>query len=131
MSMQDSISDMLTYIRNAQMVGKNEVQMPLAKLKVSVADVLKEEGYIENYAVVKEANKPTLSITLKYYEGRPVIDSIQRVSTPGRRIYKGKDELPQVLGGLGVAIISTSKGVMSDRRARHLKLGGEVICYVS
>ncbi len=131
MSMQDPISDMLTYIRNAQMVGKDEINMPLAKLKLSVADVLKEEGYIENYAVVKEAQKPTLSIKLKYYQGLPVIELLQRISTPGRRVYKGKDELPQVKGGLGVAIISTSKGVMSDRRARHLQLGGEVLCYVS
>lgn len=131
MSMQDPIADMFTQIRNAQMVGKNAVTMPLAKIKMSIAEVLKDEGYIDDYAMVEDAEKPTLAIDLKYYEGKPVIEMIKRISRPGLRIYRGKDKLPRVKNGLGVAIISTSQGVMSDRKARLLKLGGEVICYVS
>ena len=131
MSMQDPIADMFTQIRNAQMVGKETITMPLSKLKLTSAEVLKNEGYIEDYGVVKDAEKPTLFIDLKYYDGQPVIELIKRISRPGLRIYKDKDKLPQIKNGLGIAIISTSKGIMSDRYARHLKLGGEVLCYVS
>ncbi len=131
MSMQDPIADMFTQIRNAQMVGKETITMPLAKIKMTIAEVLKDEGFIDDYGVVEDAQKPTLAIDLKYYQGRPVIEMIKRISRPGLRIYKGNDELPRVKNGLGVAIISTSKGVMSDRKARLLKLGGEVLCYVS
>lgn len=131
MNMQDPIADLFTQIRNAQMVGKETVAMPLSKLKLKVAEVLKNEGYIENCGVDAEAEKPTLSITLKYYQGQPVIELLQRVSRPGLRVYKKADKLPQVKNGLGVAIISTSQGIMADRYARHLKLGGEVIGIVS
>lgn len=131
MNMQDPIADMFTHIRNAQMVGKTIITMPLSKLKLRVAEVLKNEGYIEDFGVDKEAEKPTLFITLKYYNGQPVIELIQRVSRPGLRVYKKAKQLPQVTNGLGVAIISTSKGIMADRYARHLKLGGEVLGYVS
>lgn len=129
MSMQDTLSDMLTRIRNGHMADKTAVSMPSSKMKVSVAEVLKSEGYITDYAVEGEG-KPLLSIELKYFEGKPVIEEIKRVSRPGLRIYKGAAELPKVAGGLGVAIVSTSKGVMSDRAARAAGIGGEVICTV-
>ncbi|MPY26862.1 30S ribosomal protein S8 [Shewanella psychropiezotolerans] len=130
MSMQDPIADMLTRIRNGQAANKVSVSMPSNKLKVAIAQTLKEEGYITDYAVADEV-KPTLEITLKYFQGQPVVETIQRVSRPGLRIYKGKDELPRVMGGLGVAIVSTSKGLMTDRTARQNGMGGEVICYVA
>ena len=129
MSMQDTLADMFTRIRNAQMATKEAVSMPSSKLKVEVARVLKEEGYINDFAVA-EGTKPELSVTLKYFEGKPVIEHIQRVSKPSLRIYKGKGELPKVADGLGVAIVSTSQGVMTDRAARHAGVGGEVICTV-
>jgi len=131
MSMQDPLSDMLTRIRNAQMAGKKRVEMPGSKLKVAVAKVLKDEGYIEDFAIDGDASKPTVKVRLKYYQGRPVIERLERVSRPGLRIYKAKDELPKILGGMGVAIISTSKGVMTDREARAGGHGGEVLCIVS
>lgn len=130
MSMQDPLSDMLTRIRNAQMAGKTQVEMPGSKLKAAVAAVLKDEGYIEDYAASNDAGKPRLSIALKYYQGKPVIAEIDRVSRPGLRRYSAKDELPSVRAGLGVAIISTSRGVMSDRAARAAGVGGEVLCTV-
>jgi small subunit ribosomal protein S8 len=129
--MTDPIADMLTRIRNGQRAGKVSVSMPSSKLKTSIAGVLKDEGYIADFRVQDEAGKAVMSVDLKYYEGRPVIDDLQRVSRPGLRIYKSKDELPKVQGGLGVAIVSTSKGVMSDRAARAAGEGGEVLCYVS
>ncbi|MGB6976371.1 MAG: 30S ribosomal protein S8 [Gammaproteobacteria bacterium] len=131
MSMQDPIADMLTRIRNAQTSGKEKVQMPSSKLKLAIANLLKEEGYINDYHVQEVDNKATLEITLKYYQGRPVIKQIDRVSSPGRRVYKHKDQLPRVLDGLGIAIISTSKGLMSDRKARKMNEGGEVLGFVS
>lgn len=131
MSMSDPVSDMLTRIRNGQSATKQMVAMPNSAMKVSIANVLKEEGYITDYAVEKNGNHDELTITLKYYQGRPVIEKVTRVSRPGLRIYKSKDELPSVLGGLGIAIISTSKGVMTDRTARAIGNGGEVICTVS
>lgn len=130
MSMQDPIADMLTRIRNGQAANKVAVNMPSSKLKVAIANVLAEEGFIESVNVL-EGKKPELEITLKYFQGKPVVESIQRVSRPGLRIYKRKDELPRVMGGLGVAVISTSQGVMTDRKAREVGLGGEVICYVA
>lgn len=130
MSMQDPIADMLTRIRNGQAAKHLSVKMPSAKLKIAIAKMLKEEGYITDYAVADEA-KPELEITLKYFQGQPVVETIQRVSRPGLRIYKGKNELPKVMGGLGVAIVSTSKGLMTDRTARQNGMGGEVICYVA
>lgn len=130
MSMSDPISDMLTRIRNAQNARKASVSMPSSKFKLSIAKVLKEEGYIGDFKVESDA-KPTLSIALKYFEGKPVIDMIKRVSKPGFRIYKNADELPTVIGGLGVAIVSTSQGVMPDREARRQNIGGEIICLVS
>lgn len=129
MSMQDPLADMLTRIRNAQMVGKTSVVMPASNLKKSVADVLVEEGYIVSASVSEEAKKQ-LTLELKYFEGKPVIAEIHRESRPGLRAYAGKDELPSVRGGLGVAIISTSKGVMTDRAARKAGIGGEVLCTV-
>lgn len=129
--MTDPIADMLTRIRNGQRAGKISVSMPASKLKQSIAQVLKDEGYIADFQVSDEAGKPLMSVELKYYEGRPVIDNLKRVSRPGLRIYKENDELPKVQGGLGVAIVSTSKGVMSDRAARAAGEGGEVLCYVS
>ncbi len=129
MSMQDPLSDMLTRIRNAQMVGKGSVSMPSSKLKISVAKVLQEEGYIGGYSVDEEA-KASLTIELKYFEGKPVIAELDRVSRPGLRNYVGKDGLPSVRGGLGVAIVSTSRGVMTDRAARSAGVGGEVLCTV-
>ena len=131
MSMSDPIADMLTRIRNAQTVNKTTVAMPSSKLKVAIARVLKDEGYIENYAVAEDAGKATLSIELKYYAGRPVIERIERVSRPGLRIYRGKSEIPTVMNGLGVAIVSTPKGVMTDRKARATGTGGEILCYVA
>lgn len=130
MSMHDPISDMLTRIRNAQHANKANVSMPSSKLKVAIAKVLKEEGYIENYHVDGEA-KPQLSIELKYYAGRPVIEQIKRVSRPGLRVYKATNDIPNVMNGLGVAIVSTSKGVMTDRKARAVGVGGELLCIVS
>jgi small subunit ribosomal protein S8 len=129
--MTDPISDMLTRIRNAQRAEKQSVAMPSSKLKVAIVQVLKEEGYIEDYAVRERDGKSTLEIALKYYAGRPVIEKIERVSRPGLRIYKPKGELPKVMNGLGVAIVSTSKGVMTDRKARGLGVGGEVLCIVA
>ncbi|WP_298218674.1 30S ribosomal protein S8 [Halothiobacillus sp.] len=131
MSMSDPIADMLTRIRNAQMVEKSEVRMPSSKVKVSIAKVLQEEGYIENFSVVDVEGKSELHIQLKYYAGRPVIETIERVSRPGLRIYRGSDELPKVMNGLGIAIVSTSSGVMTDRRARANGVGGEVLCIVA
>jgi small subunit ribosomal protein S8 len=131
MSMSDPIADMLTRIRNAQQVDKPTVSMPCSKLKVSIANVLKDEGYIESYEVKGTPTKPELEITLKYYAGRPVIERIERVSRPGLRIYKGRGAIPQVMNGLGVAIVSTSRGVMTDRKARATGVGGEVLCYVA
>ncbi|MDO4430135.1 MAG: 30S ribosomal protein S8 [Lonepinella koalarum] len=130
MSMQDPIADMLTRIRNGQAANKVAISMPSSKLKVAIANVLAAEGYIESVKILEGA-KPELEITLKYFQGKPVVESIQRVSRPGLRIYKGKDELPKVMGGLGVAVVSTSKGVMTDRAARQAGLGGEIICYVA
>ncbi|MFN2308189.1 MAG: 30S ribosomal protein S8 [Gammaproteobacteria bacterium] len=130
MSMSDPIADLLTRIRNGQAANKVQVSMPASKAKKALANVLKSEGYIEAVSDQTVDGKPLLVVTLKYYEGKPVIDTLQRVSRPGLRIYKAKDELPKVLGGLGVAIVSTSKGVMSDREARALGEGGEVLCTV-
>jgi small subunit ribosomal protein S8 len=129
--MTDPIADMLTRIRNAQQANKVDVKMPSSKVKISIAEVLKEEGYITAYNVTDEAGKPQLVITLKYFQGKPVIESISRVSRPGLRVYRSATQLPKVIGGLGVAIVSTSKGVMADRKARALGQGGEVLCAVS
>jgi small subunit ribosomal protein S8 len=131
MSMSDPIADMLTRIRNAQRVEKTEVVMPSSKLKAAIAQVLTDEGYIEGFEVDANDGKPQLRIGLKYYAGRPVIERLERVSLPGLRIYRGRDDIPQVMNGLGVAIVSTSRGVMTDRRARSQGVGGEVICYVA
>jgi len=131
MSMSDPVSDMLTRIRNGQKARKVSVSMPASTVKVAVASVLKDEGYITDFASSGEGATKTLSVELKYFEGAPVIEKVQRVSKPGLRIYCGKDDLPKVLGGLGIAIVSTSAGVMSDRQARKQGIGGEVICVVS
>jgi small subunit ribosomal protein S8 len=131
MSMSDPIADMLTRIRNAQSVEKAVVTMPSSKLKVAIAQVLKDEGYIDGFVVRAEGGKSELEISLKYYAGRPVIERIERVSRPGLRIYKGRDAIPQVMNGLGVAIVTTPKGVMTDRKARATGVGGEVLCYVA
>jgi small subunit ribosomal protein S8 len=131
MSMSDPIADMLTRIRNAQAVDKAVVTMPSSKLKVAIAQVLKDEGYIDGFAVRSEGVKSELEIALKYYAGRPVIERIERVSRPGLRIYKGRDAIPQVMNGLGVAIVTTPKGVMTDRKARQTGVGGEVLCFVA
>lgn len=131
MSMTDPIADMLTRIRNAQGVEKADVSMPSSKLKVAIAQVLKDEGYIENFTVLSEGAKSELKIQLKYYAGRPVIERIERVSKPGLRVYKGRADIPRVMNGLGVAIVSTPKGVMTDRKARTVGVGGEVLCYVA
>jgi small subunit ribosomal protein S8 len=131
MSMSDPIADMLTRIRNAQRVEKNEVAMPSSKLKVAIAGVLKDEGYIDGFNVVADDGKPQLRIGLKYYAGRPVIERLERVSRPGLRVYRGRDAIPQVMNGLGVAIVSTPRGVMTDRKARAAGIGGEVLCYVA
>jgi small subunit ribosomal protein S8 len=131
MSMSDPIADFLTRIRNGQLSGKPEVAIPASRIKLALAKVLKDEGYIEDFAIDGEAAKPTVKVRLKYYQGRPVIERIERVSRPGLRVYKAKDELPKILGGMGVAIISTSQGVMTDRQARAAGHGGEVLCIVS
>ena len=131
MSMSDPIADMLTRIRNAQAVDKAVVTMPSSKLKVAIAQVLKDEGYIDGFAVKDENGKAELEIALKYYAGRPVIERIERVSRPGLRIYRGREALPTVMNGLGVAIVTTPKGVMTDRKARATGIGGEVLCYVA
>jgi small subunit ribosomal protein S8 len=139
MSMSDPISDMLTRIRNAQLVGHTEVSMPASKLKASIAQVLKDEGYIEDFLVGEKggaagkdgAGKKELRIGLKYYAGRPVIERLERVSKPGLRVYKGRNDIPKVMNGLGVAILSTSRGVMTDRKARADGVGGEVLCIVA
>ena len=131
MSMSDPIADMLTRIRNAQSVEKPVVSMPSSKLKVAIAQVLKEEGYIDAFEVKTEGVKSELEISLKYYAGRPVIERIERVSRPGLRIYRGRDAIPTVMNGLGVAIVTTPKGVMTDRKARATGVGGEVLCYVA
>lgn len=130
MSMQDPIADMLTRIRNAQMAGKSSVSVPASKLKTAVSKVLENEGYVDGWRVDDEQGKPNLIIDLKYFEGRPVIVEIDRVSRPGLRSYVGKDEIPLIRGGLGIAIVSTSKGVMTDRAARSAGVGGEVLCTV-
>ena len=131
MSMSDPVADMLTRIRNGQQAGKIQVSMPASSLKASIAEVLKAEGYVEDYKVEElEANKRNLVVTLKYFDGKPVISKLKRVSRPGLRVFRGKDEIPSVLAGLGVAIVSTSKGVMSDRAAREAGHGGEVLCTV-
>ncbi len=131
MSMSDPIADLLTRIRNAQMVAKSTVVVPSSKVKVAIVQVLKDEGYIEDFRVKSEGCKSELEIALKYYAGRPVIERIERVSRPGLRVYKGCEKLPQVMNGLGVAIITTPKGVMTDRKARAAGVGGEVLCYVA
>lgn len=132
MSMSDPIADMLTRIRNAQMVEKATVTMPASKLKTAIAQVLHEEGYIEGFHVhQRDAAKADLEIKLKYYAGKPVIERLERVSRPGLRVYRGKAAIPQVMNGLGVAIVSTPKGVMTDRKARQAGVGGEVLCYVA
>lgn len=131
MSMSDPIADMLTRIRNGQAAEKTVVEMPSSKLKVAIAQVLKDEGYIEDFAVRSEAGKATLSIALKYYVGRPVIDRLERVSRPGLRIYRPSRDIPKVMNGLGIAIVSTPKGVVTDRKARSLGIGGEVLCLVA
>jgi small subunit ribosomal protein S8 len=130
MSMTDPIADMLTRIRNAQMTERARVAMPSSKVKVAIARVLKDEGYIDDFRVDGEM-KPVLEIALKYYAGRPVIEKIERVSKPGLRIYRSKDEIPPVMNGLGIAIVSTSRGVMTDRKARASGVGGEVLCIVA
>ena len=131
MSMTDPISDMLTRIRNAQAVRKAAVIMPSSKLKTAIAQVLKDEGYIDGFAVHVKDGKPELEVSLRYYAGEPVIEKIERVSRPGLRIYKGRDDIPRVMNGLGIAIISTSRGVMTDRSARATGVGGEVLCIVA
>ena len=131
MSMSDPIADMLTRIRNALSASKVQVEMPSSKLKVSIADLLKTEGFITGYSVNDEDGKAVLNIDLKYYQGKPVIEKLQRVSRPGLRVYKSKSDLPKVMDGLGVAIVSTSKGLMTDKDARNSGHGGEVLCYVA
>jgi small subunit ribosomal protein S8 len=131
MSMSDPIADMLTRIRNAQLVEKSSVSMPASKLKKAIAQVLQDEGYIDGFVVRDNGGLPEMEVALKYYAGRPVIERIERVSKPGLRIYKGRDDLPRVMNGLGVAIVSTSRGVMTDRKARSLGVGGEVLCVVA
>ncbi|MBU1654420.1 MAG: 30S ribosomal protein S8 [Gammaproteobacteria bacterium] len=131
MSMSDPIADMLTRIRNGQQAGKVNVSMPTSKMKMAIATVLKNEGYIKEYSVSASNGKPELGIELKYFQGRPVIELIKRISRPGLRIYKGKDELPKVRDGLGIAIISTSHGIMTDRAARAAGQGGEIVAIVA
>ena len=131
MSMTDPIADFLTRIRNGQLSGKVEIAAPASRIKLALAKVLKDEGYIEDFAVDGDSTKPTVKVRLKYYQGRPVIDRLERVSRPGLRVYRAKDQLPKILGGMGVAIISTSRGVMTDREARAAGHGGEVLCIVS
>ena len=131
MSMSDPVADMLTRIRNGQGTNKVSITMPASKLKKAIAHVLKDEGYIENFAEQEVQGKPVLNIELKYYAGRPVIEKIERVSKPGLRVYKASQGIPEVMNGLGVAIVSTSKGVMTDRKAKAAGIGGEVLCYVA
>jgi small subunit ribosomal protein S8 len=139
MSMSDPIADMLVRIRNAQLVGHTEVAMPASKLKSAIAQVLKDEGYIEDFAIRQKAGekggvdaaKKELAIGLKYYAGRPVIERLERVSKPGLRVYRGRDDIPRIMNGLGVAILSTSRGVMTDRKARADGVGGEILCIVA
>jgi small subunit ribosomal protein S8 len=131
MSMTDPIADLLTRIRNAQTSRKTEVSMASSKVKMAIAQVLKDEGYVADFRVDNDAGKSTLTIGLKYYEGKPVIDRLERVSRPGLRIYRGKDELPKVLGGMGTVIVSTPRGVMTDKQARSIGQGGEVLCIVA
>lgn len=131
MSMSDPIADLLTRIRNAQMVAKPTVTVPSSRVKVAIVQVLKDEGYVEDFQVRENNGKPELVIELKYYAGRPVIERIERVSRPGLRVYKGSAAIPQVMNGLGVAIVTTPKGVMTDRKARANGVGGEVLCYVA
>ncbi|MCU0762205.1 MAG: 30S ribosomal protein S8 [Hydrogenophaga sp.] len=131
MSMSDPIADMLTRIRNAQMVEKASVSMPASKVKAAIAQVLKDEGYIDGFQVKSAGGKQELEISLKYYAGRPVIERIERVSRPGLRVYRGRNAIPQVQNGLGVAIVTTPQGVMTDRKARASGVGGEVLCYVA
>jgi small subunit ribosomal protein S8 len=131
MRMSDPIADMLIRIRNAQLVGHTEVAMPASKLKASIAQVLKDEGYIEDFALREEGAKKELRIGLKYYAGRPVIERLERVSKPGLRVYRGRNDIPRIMNGLGVAILSTSRGVMTDRKARADGVGGEVLCIVA
>jgi len=131
MSMSDPIADLLTRIRNGQAAGKREVRMPSSKLKLAVANLLKDEGYITDAKVEMPEGKPQLSVELKYFQGKPVIETLQRVSRPGLRVYKGKKQLPSVLNGLGIAIVSTSRGLMSDRAARAAGQGGEILAIVT
>ena len=131
MSMSDPIADMLTRIRNAQRADKGTVTMPSSRLKAAIAQVLQEEGYIEGHSVWQDGAKAMLEIALKYYAGRPVIEKIERVSRPGLRVYKGSEDIPRVMDGLGIAIVSTSRGVMTDRKARATGVGGEVLCIVA
>ena len=131
MSMTDPIADMLTRIRNAQLIERATVEMPSSKVKIAIAKVLKDEGYIDGWKVGGEEKKPVLEIALRYHAGRPVIEKIERVSKPGLRIYKSKDDIPRVMNGLGIAIVSTSHGVMTDRKARASGVGGEVLCIVA
>ncbi len=131
MSMQDPIADCLTRIRNAQMAGKSEVAVPYSRLKKSICDVLFEEGYLSKVETAGDEKKPVLTLSLKYFEGKPVIETLKRVSSPGARVFKAKDEIPKVNDGLGVAILSTNKGIISDRTAKKLGVGGELICIVS
>jgi small subunit ribosomal protein S8 len=131
MSMTDPISDMLTRIRNAQAVRKTTVNMPSSRLKAALAQVLKDEGYIDDFALRQKEGKPEIEISLKYYAGRPVIEKIERVSRPGLRIYRGREDIPRVMNGLGIAIVSTSRGLMTDRKARATGIGGEVLCIVA
>ncbi len=130
MSMQDPVADMLTRIRNAQAIGGTNVEMPCSTLKMAILEVLKSEGFIDDFEMVTSEGKRDLNVTLRYYQGRPVIEKIKRISRPGLRIYKRSNELPRILAGMGIAIISTSKGIMTDRAARAQKLGGEVLCSV-
>ena len=131
MGMTDPVADMLTRIRNAQMVKQVEVKMPASKLKAAIANVLKDEGYIEDFAVRADGPMQELRIGLKYYAGRPVIERIERVSSPGLRVYKGRHDIPRIMNGLGIAILSTSHGVMTDRKARATGVGGEILCIVA
>lgn len=131
MSMTDPIADMLTRIRNAQSIQKTTVMMPASKLKAAIAQVLKDEGYIDGFAVRLNEGKSELEVSLRYYAGEPVIEKIERVSRPGLRIYRGRDDIPKVMNGFGIAIVSTSQGVMTDRKARATGIGGEVLCFVA
>lgn len=131
MSMTDPIADLLTRIRNAQAAGKTEVTLPSSRVKTAIVKVLQDQGYVGDYRVADDTGKAVLTVELKYYDGRPVIDRLERVSRPGLRIYRGKEELPKVLGGMGTVIVSTPKGVMTDAQARAIGQGGEVLCIVA